>query len=534
MSLWSRGKWDIRNVSPPWGDQPSIYQHILNHIRPGEPGLGDKGDQLPDEESVRSDTQLRWAPGALDGVMGHHAGGGEPAEVAKQVLDAIRALTKKATDERAAALYSLLLEHPTLGYVDQLLEAVVADDDLDAERTHHIAHWLATGAANREPVKCAIAVLGVCHGGDDRDLLLDLGRHEEFTLFVSVALHNLGDDPELSLWALACLVTGWGRIQIIERLADTKDEQIKAWLLREGYKNDVMYEYTALICANTGDLLSALRKPEPDEKLLAGAGSILSALIQGRGGPAEGIGAYAGGAEATALYLTHLQTRDIGLQAFLDVNTIHEFLKEESGEAKDPGLGWPERTEHLLSLTSAILSRPDWEPKIRAALESEDSDTFWSATTAARIRGIDAWDVYFERLKREEDLWYLVMQTDDPHRVSQVIDFAEKTLPLHEMASGPSDSLGLGPDFRHYTALDFVLQELRRFPGRGWSLIQTGLQSPVVRNRTMALEALKAWDRTTWPAEAEPLLERALEAEPMDQTRELIAQLLAGETGSNS
>jgi hypothetical protein len=36
--------------------------------------------------------------------------------------------------------------------VDQLLEAAVADEDLDAERIHSIANWLATGAADREPI----------------------------------------------------------------------------------------------------------------------------------------------------------------------------------------------------------------------------------------------------------------------------------------------------------------------------------------------------------------------------------------------
>ena len=127
---------------------------------------------------------------------------------------------------------------------------MLARDDLDPQRVHSIAHWLATGAADREPVKFAIGLLGVCHGGDDRDLLLTLGRHEEFTLYASVALQNSGDDAELSLWAQACLVTGWGRIQIIERLAGTKDAQIKAWMLREGYQNDILYEYTALIWAD--------------------------------------------------------------------------------------------------------------------------------------------------------------------------------------------------------------------------------------------------------------------------------------------
>lgn len=64
--------------------------------------------------------------------------------------------------------------------------------------------------------------------------------------------------------------------------------------------------------------------------------------------------------------------------------------------------------------------------------------------------------------------------------VSLVNQFAEETLPLQEIASGPADSLGLGPEFRHHSALGFVLQDLRRFPGKGWPLIRAGLQSPVV------------------------------------------------------
>jgi len=414
--------------------------------------------------------------------------------------------------------------------VDQLLEAVTAADDLDAERMHAIAHWLAIGAADREPIKFAIALLGVCHGSDDRDLLLTLGRHEEFTLFASVALGNSSDDPELSLWALACLVNGWGRIQIIERLAETKDEQIKAWMLREGYENEIMQEYTALICATTGDLLSALRKPQPDDKLLKGAGSLLTALIRGRRGPSLGIEAYADGAEATELYLTHLQMRDIDLQAFLHVNTIEQFLKEDSGEAKDPTLGWAERSVRLIGLTNAILSKPDWQQKVRDAINSEDRQAFWTATEAARVLGIDLWDVYFERLMRGEDLWYLVMQTDNDNRADRVIEFAERTIPLKEVASGPSDSLGLGPEFKPHSALDCVLQELRRFPGKGWPLIQAGLQSPTVRNRNMAVQALAAWNRTAWPAEAESLLKRAIKNEPRDETRALMVKTLAGES----
>lgn len=527
---FSGHRWDIDGVKPPWGDRPSIFGHILTHIRPGEPGLGEKGDLLPDEEIVRGDKEIAWVPGALDGVIGHHADTSETAEIAGKILESLLAFTRKATDERASTFYSLLLQEPALTYLDALLEALVSTDNLDVEKVHTIASWLATSAADREPVKCAIALLGVSHGGDDRDLLLTLGRHEEFTLFASVALQNSDEEAELSLWALAILVTGWGRVQIIERLAETRDEQIKAWMLRDGYQNDIMCEYTALVCARTGDLLSALRKPVPDNKLLKGAGSILTALIRGRGGPSSSIDSYPEGAEAAELYLTHLQTREIDLQDLVDVSTIHQFLKEGSAEAKDPALGWIERGAKLLGLASVILSRSDWEPKVHEGLGSEDRQIFWTATEAARLLRIDAWEVYFDRLQRGEDQWFSVMQTDNEDRVDRVIEFAQATLPLHEIASGPADILGLGPGFQDHIALDYILQELRRFPGKGWPLIRAGLQSPTVCNRNMALMALRAWERTDWPGDAELLLRQATEIEPNDKVRETMTKALAGES----
>src|SRR5690349_13857499 len=147
--FYRNDKWSIESVNPPWRDRASIYQHILANIRPGEPGLRENGDPLPDDEIVSGGNQIRWAPGALDGVFGHHGGNSDAAETANKILEAFRALTKRSTAELASSLYSLLLEHPALSYVDHLLEAVVSHDDLDAERLHTIAHWLATRAADQ-------------------------------------------------------------------------------------------------------------------------------------------------------------------------------------------------------------------------------------------------------------------------------------------------------------------------------------------------------------------------------------------------
>jgi hypothetical protein len=119
----------------------------------------------------------------------------------------------------------------------------------------------------------------------------------------------------------------------------------------------------------------------------------------------------------------------------------------------------------------------------------------------------------------------MLEQTDDS-RIETVLAFAESALPLDQIATGAGDESGLGLKFKPHSALDWLLQALERFPGRGWRLIATGLQSPVVRNRNMALKAFIAWPREAWPAEANPVLEKAMTTETKEDLRNRLGQLL--------
>jgi hypothetical protein len=75
----------------------------------------------------------------------------------------------------------------------------------------------------------------------------------------------------------------------------------------------------------------------------------------------------------------------------------------------------------------------------------------------------------------------------------------------------------------------FVLQELRRFPGRGARLIVAGLKSPVVRNRNMAVAALAACQREEWPSGLAKSLELAGKIEPDKGVMEGMRKVLRGE-----
>jgi hypothetical protein len=257
--------------------------------------------------------------------------------LADAVIGALTSTLQTADQASVDKLYSVLNTSGALGYIDPLLEKLRARRDLQSERTHALASWLATRAADREPVKVGIALLGLFPQPADEDVLLTLGRHEEFTLFSAVALTNSLSNSEPALWTLAKGVDGWGRIHVVERLTKTSNPEIKAWLIRDGYKNSVMYEYLAYKCAVGGDLAKELAKPEIDDGLFEGAGEILSALIAGQGGPAEGIDDYENAATAVESYLHQAQRRAQTLKHLLAVEGIKNFLGENDG--------WDERAE---------------------------------------------------------------------------------------------------------------------------------------------------------------------------------------------
>jgi hypothetical protein len=165
-------------------------------------------------------------------------------------------------------------------------------------------------------------------------------------------------------------------------------------------------------------------------------------------------------------------------------------------------------------------------------LGSDVELTFAHAYQAAKALGIDTWDIHWRRLQQkpaEPGRWYHVMAGCNGNRIEKVIEFAGANIDLAAIATGAGDELGLGRGFEPHSCLDYVLQDLRRFPGKGATLIEAGLKSPVVRNRNMALNALAAWSREDWPSRLKEALERADKCEPKEDVRERMKKALRGE-----
>ncbi|GAA2589934.1 hypothetical protein SMC26_20440 [Actinomadura fulvescens] len=485
----------------------SIFEHISAHVPADGPGLREGGDVLPDDGSG-----TMWAPGAQDGVLLYHWGGSaEPREL-ERLCEALAAAVRGRSGHDA--LVETVRGMRVISLVDDLL-GWVRGSGLDPEDVYRLAYRLATEARDREAVKLGIALLGLYSADHHRDELMTLGRHDEFTIFAMVALANREGDVEADLWDLARNVTGWGRIHVVERLADTGDPLIRDWILREGFRNDVMDQYLAGAAATSGDLAGRLAAA-PDDDLLIAASDLFDVLCED-GGPVEGISGYEDGERAAGLFLGHMATRADDLRHYFAVRSLQTYATEH----------WP----HLADRCAEILQRPLWADLARLGLASTDEAEFYRASRACRMLGVPTLQAHLNRVRDEPydpRHWHSSMQEADTGTLSQVLDLATDLLPLTLIATGPAEEDGFGPDFAPHRCLDAFLPKLGEWPGQGWPIVAAGLASPVVRNRNMAIRTLAAWDESAWPAQARDAVTAALAREPDADVRERLRLLLEG------
>lgn len=318
------------------------------------------------------------------------------------------------------------------------------------------ARWLVEYGTRRDAVAAGIVLLGLTGDERDRDLLLLLGALEDLTLYAVVALARTQPDPE-----------------------------IRGWLLREGFRNEVMDEYLAHLAATTGDLYTALLDPEPDEALLNRRGRHHRRAVRGR--------------------------------------------RPGRGHPRLPRWGRGSRQE-LQDKCHVLARRPPWRMIVEDALASPDLPTFRLALWPAAQLRIPTRERVRARLRTapfDGYLWQSLLNGCPGAEINDLTILAQELLPLADLASGAASSTGLGPSYLPDHALDLIVSRLAAYPGHGWILIKTALRSRVIRCRNMAVRTLTQWAAHTIPADAPAAVRDALRAEPEAKTRDAMEHLLS-------
>ena len=461
--------------------------------------------ELPDEPPDDGRT-IRWSAGALDGVVARHGDATVETERGAALAELIEHAAGGAEDAHGT-LYEAARAEGIVFALDEALDAL-ARSGVPAEPVADLARRMAAEALHREPLKLAISLLG--RAGDERDveLLETVARHDEFSLVAGVALASVLDDPIQAWWRVACLASGWGRVEAIGRLADLEEElpaDVRAWLLRHGCRTADLPDHVAHPCAEAGQLEAALGGLVDDE-LLDGACVILSGLVAG--GTALDMEDYEPGTRVAVMVLDLLADRPPNLArmwAVVDLRNWSEDYEQHVAIAERCGrlLGRPEARRFV----ARRLDRPEEALRVWGIAES---------------MGFDPWEAGWRHLETapvDAELYFQLARTPLPERWARLADHAEHALPLEALAAGPEDRLlPAGGNREAAHALAQLVQEMR--PGR-WSapLVATALLSPVIFIRNGALRALEQTAPAEWGEPVEPALRRLVEVEPTDDVR---------------
>ena len=469
----------------------------------------------------------------LDGVKTHHFGIRPEPAAAGEVVDLLEAVVSAPPSREALAqLHELLAGQSAVDIADDLGNQL-RSRGLPRVPLRAVARHLSEYGSARNTVKLGIVVLGVCGDRRDRELLLLLGALEELTLYAVVALARTQTDRQYAVYELAQRVQGWGRIHAVERLRGCDDPQIKAWLLREGYRNGIMDEYLAHLAATTGDLYTALLDSEVDTALLEGAGGILSALAM-MGGPFKDMSHYADAVPAMHRYAELADEAEPTLSMLDHLLTLDRFIAEPAS-----GFTWADHEpDQLRHRYQALLARPAWRELVRAHLASPVGPSgFNTALSCASRLDMPVLPQALEYLERDPFnayVWQWVIDRCDTETATRAVTLATRILPLDELASGPSTSHGFGPEHAPNHALEAIVNGLRKHPGAGLQLVECALSNPVIRVRSGALRTLRAWPTELLPPQIRDWITTAAAAEPNTKLQREMRAFLSDPTTAPS
>ncbi|WP_377268658.1 hypothetical protein [Peterkaempfera sp. SMS 1(5)a] len=487
-------------------ETPTLFDHALTLRSRYGPGPWPRfGDPLPD---LRPDgSRLVFVGGGEDALIRHDpsSDGVAPltgAALADHLEHLLPAPVPSVADGTLRVLHDLLATCSPIEVADEL-SAEIRRRGLPSNGLRQVGRHLAQQGTHRAAVKIGLVLLGL--GGDirDRELLLLLGTLDELTLYAAIALHRSQPDGDLAVHTLAGRVAGWGRIQAVRTLRDTTDPTIRAWLLREGFRNTIMNEYLAHLAATTGDLHSALSHPHVDIPLLNGAGGILAALADSQGGPAPGLTDYPDAVPVLRRYADLIQAQAPTTARLHDMISITTFFNHPPQD-----LPWtPADTEYLTARYKTLLHDPCWPTLVLDHLADPRRPDFPLALRPAAVLRLRPTAQLLARLETSPPLldptWGHALRNSDQRQAAHILVLAEQRL-----ATTPE------PERDH--ALLVFAHLLRRHPGHGWPLLRCALASSTPEVRRTALTTLAAWPADTRTPEAVAHLRASGKPKPDD------------------
>lgn len=523
-----------------WQLPPSIYQHLQDHIDAEQAGLSEGGLALPDDARIYQEDGHAWVPGAFDSMMQY-----APAEIVGEPDEAIIQLilddVMMGMPGKRDALYELVRSTKIAGTLPELVQAISDATMLGSDGVYELGQWLVTQSRDREPVKLGLGLLSLTPEKPIEDLLLVVGKHDEFTRGCIFAMqHWEMPRREAVIAKLLPHVSGWGLVPLIEQVQDTSDRGIQDWMLREGGRRaDILIQYVAMTLATTGHLRDALLSDEVDPEVLESGGRVLTALMDIerslRTKPQAQLASihdYGDAPVTVQRYLFHMQkhaktVKDLSviasIRAFLDDGDADWMLRED--------LGWNESlVQPMREIANEILARPTWKDEVRRALAGKDDESYLYAVSGANLLKMTDAQIDMKRVQEINIRRASRMIGSNEQVVDEAQQYFARVPDLVRIANTPRT--GPPPRSRagYLYGVPFRQDDLLSYPDQTEAMVEFLLDQSKPRMRKQALEIFDIWGKENWTAAARQRLEMALDVEEDDELRTLMENLANGLT----
>ena len=326
---------------------PSLYQTICGAIQ--SDGTLPRDFSLPRPEPEEGEEQkLRFADGAFDGISLYHmAPDKRDIKSLTEVVGLISAGSYDKAEECLQLFFSMDEYISMLPLIDDLQTWIIDHkEQISAKAIYEFSVGVLKESADIESVKFALSCLELLNTGENtqvRNLIKVFALSDEFTLYCLFIMRQW-PDANAAIFDVAKHVFNWGRIHAVERLEPENDE-MRHWLLTEGWQNGVMAEYSALTCVEKSGLSERLNAGALDEAEFTAAGELIVPLLNE--GPVAGISGLGDNAcDFLADYLTLAEQRAKTETDFSAVSAILDYCKSQEIPRLD-----------LISRANAILER---------------------------------------------------------------------------------------------------------------------------------------------------------------------------------
>lgn len=488
-------------VSPPWKTKCSIHSWFLqqSELSPKQR----RNAYMPDRHKIQSNLIL--APGTMDSLQlrdGFEEDTNSTAHFFAILLRVLRLFRLKDRIE----LYKIMKSTPVLQYLPEIIEQ--KEQLKNQPYLTKTADWLCYQSDHRGPFKIGLILQSMITRTNLRDLVM-FGSNDETAYWASLSLRLKMDKPNAHIWEIIKVNEGWGRIQAIRLLSEPINQEIRYWLITEGYKNNILLSETILDIWHLGAPLETFNSQINIQFEIFPSLLEIYHILLTQTDPSQ-IAECDGFEELLLIIFREIKrvqhlaefqhTFRKNLSAYNACRSIQTFFNETLMEFPPfYGLDFElQDAKAILDTLKDILDSDShgWSEVIDKELFKESIDDYVEACGAAFELGMDIWPLHRLRLQQNPSnplLWSALCSTDDHRRASKCIDIATQILPLGEIATGPTKQLGIPPESQSHYCLQIILNHLLNFPGSGHQLISTAMMSPLVLNRVLALKVLSYW-----------------------------------------